>query len=1467
MAGRDDFKASVKSVLARRVAFRCSNPECRRATVGPQRVDAEDASSGVAAHITAAAVGGPRYNREMTAETRSSAENGIWLCQTCSRLIDVDEDGYQEALLLKWKAQSEAMALREFASGRIVVPRALLPLAEDENGNPLFQMAINGNLFDQESLLRQLGDAALADLEGFKRALNIPVNPAGLTLTIEGPQGRLALSAADVARSSQLVNGLCVVAAPGAGKTVTLLQIAEAVLINREDVSVFIPMAEWASSGLGLLEAVSARTAFANLSLGALKAAATAGRLVLVLDAWNELDGPARRRAAHQLAQLRRDLPLLRVIASTRRQALDVPGLDAIVSLHGLSTQQQQSLARDLAGAPGERRLEEARRTPGLRELVGIPLYLRALLAAPFGVEGATTKEAVLSRMVEHHERIAEHAQALQAELQGCHRNFLIGLATAANALERTALTDAEARLAIATTQQGLLAEGQLAAPIQPNSVLDSLVAHHVLVRIGGPERVVAFQHQQLQEFFASFEVEKVILSQLDADQDRLRRDILDKRPWEESILFACERLMPRVDGRTAVARVISIALIVDPMLAALIVSRVGDSVWDEIGEEFIRFGQRWHRAGTVDRAVRFMMISGRPEFSPQIWPLISDPDRETHLAALYSAPRFSPRVLGEDADRRLAALPDNVRNHVLTELAYRSGLDGLELAVRLARADPSAQVRLSVVEYLLLRGAERQALELFDGASDRDWQDLARRRPSSISDEAAQSRLARAQQQLIAQESGPAAKLREMLRARAHMPDIAHQIETVFAAIDWPVAEEQASHLINECADLAPTAVLAAVARHIRTHASIPNGADGLLERLPDFDDGPVADMAADPDFDERRGLAFASFVGTRSVRDLLRHQLALTRAHQDGSWNRRDSERLLRLKDRVRTSRRHAFVAAWLEESVGQANPVEIEVLAEALAQHGSRDSEKEQLHVEERIMTRLVSTVREMSLRLLESPGATRAQMADVAAAMGRLARLELLPQLLALLHEDLRRWREAKAARTRGDAGDHSEAAWDWTGWYASALAAIGGDEVVAALTHYLRDLDFGEAAAGALLKIDERLRGQSTNTRSIFAAKFGRVAEYRAARQRGGYPDSHLGIAVFESIQRLLDEERSPESKRHALKLGRIALCFPYRERQVLIIRLLAIELPVRAKREFAVSMIRAGERLDADFVLDGLRAYLADAERSPWMLQVGQTWELDEWLSLLAFSDRPQAVLDGLEMLPAVHRNWHLRRGLLDALQLAPGVDVEQVLAELARRWPELIRQRDWQSALLQRATPTAVLALLDSFNSENANDGGDREDLWWLTQSMAAVAAGDFNLRQELHRRFSVAEQGRVHRLIERVLLAARDADSLLAIVARYGRSGRPLDSVLERAVEESAQERHESPEWGHGVYEVTPAPVSGLRRGLIQMIGEGGASRAIAIECLQALDEWHDRHGTSSAEPRHPDVTSNVAWPQVPN
>ena len=124
LAMRDEFTEKTKRVIQDRAGNRCSNPECRVLTSGPNAHPERSTKTGVAAHITAASPGGPRPNSNLTPEQRQSAENGIWLCQNCAHFVDADDQNYSVKLLCEWKSQAEKEADDETKGrkGRLPLP-------------------------------------------------------------------------------------------------------------------------------------------------------------------------------------------------------------------------------------------------------------------------------------------------------------------------------------------------------------------------------------------------------------------------------------------------------------------------------------------------------------------------------------------------------------------------------------------------------------------------------------------------------------------------------------------------------------------------------------------------------------------------------------------------------------------------------------------------------------------------------------------------------------------------------------------------------------------------------------------------------------------------------------------------------------------------------------------------------------------------------------------------------------------------------------------------------------------------------------------------------------------------------------------------------------------------------------------------------------------------------------------------
>jgi hypothetical protein len=459
----------------------------------------------LAAHITAAAKGGPRYDQSLTPEQRRHQSNGIWLCEIHGKQVDADEQHFSVETLRAWKTAAESEAAD--AITRLVVPRRPKVVSALDAEDVEFAQSIGLPVEDTvEAVAARVLEAARADLEAFKGMPRWPQQPIVLDLTLVAHSNARPFDVARLALATETFNEIALIAPPGTGKTTTVIQLTDSLLVSKKLPAVYVPLSEWASQGGALLASLASRKAFQNVRQQHFMLLAEHGQLALVLDGWNELDDQSRKRAATEIKTLQRDYPEIRIVVSTRQQALDVPLSGPVVRIQGLSESKQIELARAVRGSDGEAVLDHAWRTPGLRELVAIPLYLTALVSRTSGSKLPTTKEEVLRMFVEEHEQAGPRAEALREKLFGLHKEFLATLAGEATAAGATAVPENHARAAVKKAEDQLAAEGQLAAPPQPSAVLDVLVDFHLLVRSGAGSGTISFQHQQFQEWYASFE-------------------------------------------------------------------------------------------------------------------------------------------------------------------------------------------------------------------------------------------------------------------------------------------------------------------------------------------------------------------------------------------------------------------------------------------------------------------------------------------------------------------------------------------------------------------------------------------------------------------------------------------------------------------------------------------------------------------------------------------------------------------------------------------------------------------------------------------------------------------------------------------------------------------------------------------------------------------------------------------------
>ena len=1436
---RDDFAQKTVLQIAKRAGWLCSFPTCRAPTIGATQDGTGEINIGTAAHICAAAPGGPRYDETMSDDERSSSSNGIWMCRDHGKAIDSDVKQFTTPLLREWKRQAELQSWQRVLRNEVTTA----PPADTD-------------------LTARLRTAAEKDLGVFRRTAKWPSTSVALRLEVEGFDSPVATDA--LARAVVTLDDLILVAGPGMGKTTTVLQVAEGVLETVTGIPLVVLLNDWATEGTAVLESILRRPAFKGISEGDFRIAAAQPGVVLLLDGWNELDAEARKRARVQISMLKAELPQLGFVFSTRKprnQMLDMPFGGKRVDLLPLGEEQQLQIASAMRGDEGAKLLDQAWRTTGVRELVTIPLYLTALLSLPEGSPFPTTKEEVLRHFVSAHEKQASCAEALHAVVQDFQQVYLDGLAVFATHTGVTAIADSNARRSVSDTVTMLVDNGQINATPEPNKILDVLVSYHVLMRAGDMPGI-SFQHQQIQEWYASHLVERRILADVDdlKGREALKAEIFNKVAWEEAILFAVERMSRDAEHqRAACGKAILAAFEVDPILAAEMIFRATDDVWARIAEPIQAVVMRWHAPKTVDRAFRFMLMSGRSEFRGAVWPLITNEDQQISLRALRNCKRFRPSILGDDVAEKIKALPQRPRLVLLQEIASHSGMDGLDLATGIAMEDSDAEVKMSVIDALAFRRADRHVTQILRNADEKTFDLIVRKSLiDEVDDESVRQGIKAARARLARQEASSADRLRLIAYAE-DLGDRSAELAEIVSTMEIGKKQDAEVRLVYEARNRYPRAVADGLLARVRAGRSLFSGAGDMLA-FGGFvieDDDLLQLALAIPASDNERADAAASVLGPDATGKLI--------------------DTLLELAPRIRADRQASEVYGGLErrithvpgaslvEAIVQRSPKldseQMSRLAALLSRSAYDEGEGVKAFDADAVRT-IRSLVEDWGKRMLAASGVQRWHKAAIATLASHVPDVSLLPLLKDMLDDNLRRLSDfraqAEAAKWRPcDAVD--EARQPMTHEYQRAFLAIKAPETAALMCEYFEDADFGTLAAQVLADQWRAANEPPKQKRFLGGVDWSGVEAKRAARVADPAATCDESEAIFAAIERLIANGSTQKQQLQAVALGITALRLPHGQRGATIRKL--IELAPRegyqvARSDLLLGLVLSGEEIDITDVVNGINETLDAAKAQQWILTQSEGIYLKVWLRLLPFVNKPTQGLSVLLDLPPAQRERYFLRDVVRSYAYAPAEAAEQVLFGIAQSNPHFYGEQDWRDTVLSLDSASSAHQLVDLIASGALN--GDSRDVWHLVSQLGGLLSRHADLRQHVYRLLKDGAATPGLAVLAQAVAESPDEEGLLLLVKceQQGRSFRNW-RLIERAVTE-----HAPVNGSQNLYQIVPAPASELRRKLFAMTTDGGP-KDIAARWLNHIDAVFDEYGLPEGEPRHPDLATGKPWP----
>jgi hypothetical protein len=1443
---RDDFTEKTKLQIAKRAGWLCSDPSCRRPTIGSTSDGDGEINLGTAAHICAAAPGGPRYDSNQTAEQRRSVDNGIWMCKLHGTAVDAKDSKFTVKLLREWKTQAQRDSWHRVLYNDVLQGPGAYPSTVGE-------------------LSSRLRTAAATDLDVFRNSAKWPSTTIALTLEVDGLSDPVSTSA--LATALVTLDDLILVAPPGMGKTTTLFQIAEAMLSNGNATPIIVPLGDWSTDETTLIESILKRHTFRGVSEDDFRIVASKPGVVLLLDGWNELDAASRKRLTVQVARLQAELPKLGFLVSTRKQVLDVPVNGTRINLLPLSETQQLNISKAIRSDAGACIIDQAWRTDGIRELVTIPLYLTALLALPGDAPFPATKEEILRRFVAVHEEDAQRAEALMEVMDGLHQRFLEDLAVNTTHAMNTTITDVVARKSVLDTDNALVVEGQIAEMLRPNQVLETLVNYHVLMRVGDPAGY-SFQHQQFQEWYASHFVERLMLESVgDAtSRDTLKADVLNQPIWEEAILFACERLSRGdLNQQEACGASILAALEVDPMLAAEMIFRSTDAIWVPIGSVIQEFVERWHTPGKVDRAFRFMLSTGRPEFFDLIWPLFTHKDDQVHLAALRASNRFRSSVLGKQAAKWIATLSSKIRQTVLHEIAFNSGMDGLDLATDIAKEDPEPEVKEAVLDALVFRRADRHVVNLLRSADNATF-DLVVRGDLlgyvDIDDENVKLAVDAALERKRSQGFSAYERLR-MIAYDQGNEDLGGELASIIGEMEIDEQQDAKVHLLIEARNRYPRAVADGLLQRVRAGHKLFHGTDKILASADlIIEDEKLFEIAlSETGPRDGRAEAATAVLGPQGVGRMIEAVLAVKKDLHDEDGNEYDKtvcDRYRILIDRIGHTQASSLVNA-IHERSAQAGNEEMQDLAELIIRHPAVEVDRGK-SFNDGLCSVIGALAEDWANRMLASDDATRSQLSSIAELITRVPSVGLLRLVKQLLDKDLRRYRAVREEANmigwrQGRATNEARIIYSHN--YQKAFLAINAPETDELMCEYLEDEYFGENAARVLAARWTATNEPNDSNGFQIGPDFSRIREKRLARASAPFATSMEADAIFSVIEKLISDDATENQKKHAVALAIVAARLPHGQRDITIHKLLSMA-SFRSRAALLQGLILSGEIVDIEMVKDGIAEVIDAAREQSWILS-GDCYELMSWLHLLPYVNRPSEVFDVIRGLPDDLRSKDRLQRIFPDFSTAPGEDAENVLFQLAEIDSTLYSNHAWRDAIIRRDTLTAAWRFVDLL--ANGAFDGQESALRHMKHQLGGMIEKYSELRTHVYLLLQDVVMTPGLALLAQAVAETPDVNGLILLVKLEMKLNRSF--IWYRSIEKIVTKRSPSEDW-EGSYEIVPVAAVELRQRLFAMTTDGGPSD-VAANRLNQIDEIRDEYGKPDYEPRHPDIASRKPWPIV--
>lgn len=588
------------------------------------------------------------------------------------------------------------------------------------------------------------------------------------------------------------------------------------------------------------------------------------------------------------------------------------------------------------------------------------------------------------------------------------------------------------------------------------------------------------------------------------APHDELDR-LLDEPAWQESVLFAIERLSRTDDDVALVARTVLRALGIDPLFAAEMLHRSTDAVWHAVVVPVCNFIDAWSAGPAADRAFSFMLISGRAEFADRIWRVLEDPEAYRRVLDQRRLGRIVPSAFGQNWAGRFRKVAKAPKRRLMWDVAWNSGQSGSDFVIEAVRADPSPEVISTALEILRPDESVDARAEVLSRAPAESWAALAQRFSiDSMPNERFRARMREEKQRLAAETSDPMLKVRLLIELDVEQSPAVSPEQLIAAALEVKFPDHHTErHLLSRIADKYPEIFAAAVLQALTQQRRVSYVAGRLIQQNASIDSKLLSDIVFDGKLHQHSREIAARLLDAAAVQRLVEEGIRLTEdpeARRDTSSEGVRARHLL-VNDALAHAPLTALVDALL--NVPATHPRQISVLADTIARWRDDDRDRDELPLEEATRRRLSERLTQWVDAFTSHDEVARHQLHTLASAIGRLKAPELLQPLKRLLDKELKIWGEQQRVRDLAlkegrRLPPEFEGSISYVETYRRIFESLDGEGVCAVLLSYLDAPDFAVQAAFALRRFGGR-PGAGGKTSILSGPSFDAVLERRQAR--------------------------------------------------------------------------------------------------------------------------------------------------------------------------------------------------------------------------------------------------------------------------------------------------------------------------------------------------------------------------------